>query len=202
MRPDPLDLYLQTVGDHLGSLTPEDRREIIRELRSHVLDCVKGDLSHGNISAALQTLGDPAEIARINIRMRETANIGERTPLTAAPPIARLLTLGGEGVLTIIFSLAGYLFAGCWIVTALAKPLWPDRVGLWRLPDPTGDLSLSLGRHTEGIGHDILGWWIIPIGIAVGIVCAALTYRFHSQFIRRLARSHIFGMSPPHETSD
>jgi hypothetical protein len=110
-------------------------------------------------------------------------------PLTVARTLTRLASLGGQGLLTFILSLTGYAIAGCWLLTALAKPFAPDRVGLWLLPDATGDLSLSLGRHGAGVtGHDILGWWIIPIGLTVGIVCAVLTYRFDLRFIRQLAR--------------
>lgn len=78
-----------------------------------------------------------------------------------------------------------------------AKPFAPDRVGLWVLPDPTGDLSLSLGRHGTGAaGHDVLGWWIIPIGLAVGVACAVLTYRVDLRFIRQLARPQSTATSP------
>jgi hypothetical protein len=57
VRPEPLEMYLQTVRDHLQSLSPEDSSEIIRELRSHVLDRVKGDLSNATVSATLTRLG-------------------------------------------------------------------------------------------------------------------------------------------------
>jgi hypothetical protein len=189
VRPEPLEIYLQTVRDHLQSLSPEDSSEIIGELRSHVLDRVKGDLSNATVSATLTRLGDPREIARINLRMRVAAvAVVHPTPLTVARTTSRLAAVGGKGFLIFILSLTGYV-AGCWLLTALAKPFAPDRVGLWLLPDPTGDLSLSLGRHHAGAaGHDILGWWIIPIGLVVGAICAFLTYRIDLRFFQELAR--------------
>ena len=190
MHPEPLKVYLRTVEEHLQSLSPEDSSEIIRELRSHVLDRVKGDLSNATVGATLQKLGDPREIARINLRMRVAAvTVGHPTPLTIARALSRLAAIGGRGFLIFIFSLSGYAFAGCWLLTALAKPFAPDRVGLWLLPDPTGDLSLSLGRIGAGAaGHDVLGWWIIPIGLAVGAICGFLTYRLDLRFVQGLAR--------------
>jgi hypothetical protein len=183
-------MYLRTVRDHLHALSPEDRSEIIRELRSHVLDRVKGDLSDASISATLTRLGDPREIAGINLRMRAAAvAIAHPTPLTVARTLWRLAAIGGKGFLIFILSLTGYAFAGCWFLTALAKPFAPDRVGLWLLPDPAGDLSLSLGRLGAGAaGRDVLGWWIIPIGLVVGAICAFLTYRIDIRFIQELAR--------------
>lgn len=190
VHPEPLEMYLQTVKNHLQSLSPEDSSEIIRELRSHVLDRVKGDLSYAAVSATLTRLGDPREIARINLRMRSAeVAVSHPTPLTVARALSRLAAIGGKGFLIFILSLTGYAFAGCWLATAIAKPFAPDRVGLWLLPDPTGDLSLSLGRHGAGAaGHEVLGWWIIPIGLVVGAVCAFLTYRADLRFIQELAR--------------
>ncbi len=154
MRPEPLEVYLLTVRDHLQSLSPKDSSEIIRELRSHVLDRVKGDLSIATVSATLTRLGDPQEIARINLRMRAAAvAVAHPTPLTVARALRRLAAIGAKAFLIFILSLTGYAFAGCWLLTALAKPFAPDRVGLWMLPDPTGDLSLSLGRHGFGSGE-------------------------------------------------
>jgi hypothetical protein len=58
-------------------------------------------------------------------------------------------------------------------------------LGLWLLPDSTGDLSLSLGRHgPEVIGQDLLGWWIVPIGIGVRFGVLALTNRISKALIR------------------
>jgi hypothetical protein len=198
VRPEPLEMYLRTVRDHLQSLSPEDSSEILRELRSHVLDRVKGDLSNATVSATLTRLGDPREIARINLRMRVAAvAVAHPTPLAVARTLSRLAAIGGKGFLIFILSLTGYAFAGCWVLTALAKPFAPDRVGLWLLPDPTGDLSLSLGRLGAGAaGHDILGWWIIPIGLMVGAICAFLTYRIDLRFIRELARPQSTGVRP------
>jgi hypothetical protein len=191
-------VYLQTVRDHLQSLSPEDTSEIIRELRSHVLDRVKDDLSNATVGATLRRLGDPREIARINLRMRVAAgNVAHPTRLTVARKLLHLAAIGGKGFLIFILSLIGYTFAGCWLLTALAKPFAPDRVGLWSLPDPTGDLSLSLGRHGAGVaGHDVLGWWIIPIGLVVGAICAFLTFRVDLRFVQALTRAQSTAARP------
>jgi hypothetical protein len=189
VRPEPLETYLQAVEGHLKSLRPEDRSEIVRELRSHVLDRVKGDLSDASVCATLMTLGDPREIARINLRLRVAAVVDRGAPLTVVRPLTRLAKVSGEGLLALVLSLAGYAFAGCWLLVALAKPFAPDRVGFWLLPDPQGDLSVSLGRHSASIGgHEVLGWWIIPLGLTIGFVSAFMTYRFDLRFIRELAR--------------
>lgn len=127
----------------------------------------------------LQSLGEPRQIARVNVRMRGPQ--GSRS-------ILQMLVLAGHMLVSIALSLAGYAFAACWMLAALAKPLAPDRIGLWLLPDPSGDISVSLGRHAVGAaGQDLLGWWIVPLGALIGIASAALTYRYDLTVLRRLA---------------
>ena len=171
--PDALEKYLQAVAGNLSSMSSEDRLEVVRELRSHVLDIVDGDLSEDKLTRALAALGPPKSVAQINLRMRAAcAAVSGRTPWSTSRTWARFACVGGEGLWVLVVSSVGYAFSGCWLLTALAKPFFPDRVGLWVLPDAAGDLSLSLGRHEFGVvGNDIFGWWIIPMGISLAIAC-------------------------------
>jgi hypothetical protein len=185
--PEHIETYLRTVEDNLRSLPPEEVAEIARELRSHIRDRIAGDLSDANVSATLKKLGDPREIARINLRMREHA-AGRKSPSTVLRAVAQRAAFSARGLLSLLFSLAGYAFAGCWLFTAVAKPFAPNRVGLWVLPDPTGELSLSLGRReADFAGYELLGWWIIPIGLGIGIACCAFIYRLNLRTIRKMA---------------
>ncbi|MGO9512400.1 MAG: HAAS signaling domain-containing protein [Steroidobacteraceae bacterium] len=192
--PEQLEQYLQAVAGHLTSWSHEDRLEVIRELRSHVLDTVNGDFSQDTLTSALAKLGIPRMVAQINLRMRvASAEVNNRTPWNAAKTVARLAFLGSEGLWVFVLSSIGYAFAGCWLLTALAKPFAPDRVGLWLIPDAQGDLSLSLGRHGAGaLGHDILGWWIIPLGLVIAGACGVAMYRYDLRFVRRMANSSVW----------
>jgi hypothetical protein len=187
--PEQLEQYLQAVAGYLTSQSDEDRLEIIRELRSHVLDSVNGDFSQDALTSALAKLGLPRKVARINLRIRVASAEGNNpTPWHTAKTVARLAFFGGEGLAVLVLSSVGYAFAGCWLLTALAKPFAPDRVGLWLIPDAHGDLSLSLGRHGAGVlGHDILGWWIIPLGLVIAGACGVVMYRYDRRFVRRIA---------------
>lgn len=186
---EPLEIYLRQVRENLRGLPESDASEIIQELRSHVLDRVAGDLSDTRVKEALASLGDPRDIGRLNSTMRVAARAaGQTSPRVVARTLAQLARLSVRGLITLLISLAGYGFAAVWLLTAMVKPFAPNRVGLWSLPDPTGDLSLSLGRHDPGLsGRDILGWWIIPIGLVVGLTAALLTFRYHQRAIRQMA---------------
>jgi hypothetical protein len=65
----------------------------------------------------------------------------------------------------------------------------PDRVGLW--VHGRGDaLSISLGvtDRPGPLNTELLGWWIIPIGLVVGAVLVLLTWRLGLAGVRVLGR--------------
>jgi hypothetical protein len=187
---EQLESYLDRVRHSLRGLAPAEVSEILQELRSHVMDFVAGDMSDARVKHALERLGDPQEIARMNMSMRVAArSLDRRSPVSVLQATIRLARLSLRGAFTLFVSLIGYAFAASWLITALAKPFSPQRVGLWALPGKAGDLSLSLGSHGGSVaGHDLLGWWIMPVGLLVGIATAYLTYRFDLSAIRRMAR--------------
>jgi len=196
--PEPLEKYLKEVTNHLVGLPENEAMEIIAELRSHVLDRVSDDLNHVGIERALELLGNPREVARLNMTVHvATRAVDKNSPLVIIHTIARLARLSFKGLIILMTSLVGYSFAASWLLAALAKPFVPDRVGLWSLADPTGDLSLSLGRKEATVaGQDILGFWIIPIGLAVGLCAAYITYRFDRWSIRQMAKQRAHSGSP------
>jgi hypothetical protein len=180
---EPLEAFLRTLRSGLEILPHEESSEILQELRCHVLEKASSDLSDENIRKVLNELATPAELARINLDMRGTAPSAPNRRLS----LLRVLGAGAYGVFAALAAAAGYAVAACWIFTAPAKPFAPNQVGLWRLADPTGDLSLSPGRHgPDVIGRDLLGWWIIPLGIGVGIGLVALANRISRALIRAM----------------
>jgi hypothetical protein len=174
----------------LRGLPPADVAEILQELRSHVMDSLAGEVSEARVEQALCKLGEPQEIARFNLSMRVAGqSLARRSPLSIFRTIVRLAGLSMRGLVALIVSLIGYGFAASWLLVALVKPFAPGRVGLWYRTAPDGDFTLSLGGLTAGSGaHDILGWSAVPIGLAIGLACAYLTYRYDRSAIRRMAQ--------------
>ena len=63
------------------------------------------------------------------------------------------------------------------LVSALVKPLWPKQVGLWIGPgifnfgihDAAGyGGGVGLLLRTGGPAREVLGWWYIPVVLAIG----------------------------------
>jgi hypothetical protein len=184
-----LDTYLAQVHRHLGGLAPAEARETLAELRSHVLDKVAGDFSVKRVEAALEELGSPREVARLNVTERVVAELEtNRSPLRVLRGVGRLAGLSLYGFFAFMVSLVGYGFAAGFLITAAVKPFMWDRAGLWHNDDPNDPLSFTLGVTDMPNGHELLGVWIIPIGLGAGVLFAWLTWRFGLFSLRRMGR--------------
>ncbi len=60
-----IEVYLDRLGADLRGLSPEEIREIVEELRSHILDKASADgrVTAAAVDAALAALGSPDELA-------------------------------------------------------------------------------------------------------------------------------------------
>jgi hypothetical protein len=184
-----LDTYLAQVHRHLKALPDAEVRETLAELRSHVLDKVSGDSTAARIEAAIAQLGSPREIARANVTERVVAGLEtNRSPFRVFRAVARLAGLSLYGGFAFLASFLGYGMAAAFLLTAAVKPFRPQHAGLWRIPKPNGDYDISLGTTNAPAGYELLGWWIIPIGLALGMVIGWLTWRFGIFSLRLMGR--------------
>jgi hypothetical protein len=185
-----LDTYLEQVRRYLAGLPKTEADEIVAELRSHVLDKVEGAATPNAIEAAIAALGTPREVARLNLTERVAAEVEEdRSPLTVLRGVGRLAGLSLYGAFTGLLSFVGYALAAAFLVTAAVKPFWGDHAGLWRVPDPNDAYAFSLGVNSSPRGEELLGFWIIPIGIGLGLLLGWLTWRFGIFSVRLMRRS-------------
>lgn len=176
-----IDGYLQRVRTRLGGLSGEEIREILEELRSHIVEkaAAAGEMTEGSIDATLAALGDPEELASdyVTNALLARAEVS-RSPFRILESLFRWASLSLAGFFVLLGSIAGYFFGGAFILVALLKPFHPDTAGLWAWRNASGDLNLSLrlgfGPGTAS-GHEVLGRWIIPLGMWAGCGLVILT---------------------------
>jgi hypothetical protein len=186
-----LETYLAQVQRHLHGLPDAEAREVIAELRSHVLDKVEGAPTPERVEAAIAELGTPREVARLNVTERVVAHIEiHRSPLSVLWGVMRLAGLSVYGFFVFLVSFTGYGVALSLLVMAAVKPFLPDHAGLWWTPDAKFGHTLSLGVVFPAPGgQELLGWWIIPVGILGGLLIGWLTWRFGIFSVRYMRRS-------------
>jgi hypothetical protein len=186
-----LDAWIDRVRTGLKGLPPEEIDDIVRELSSHALERAGGaGADAASMAGALNALGQPRELAGLYLGERIALRVERnRSPWQVMRAVWRLAGISVDAAFVLAGSLAGYALALVFLLTALAKPFWPHRVGLWRLPTPDGDLSVSIGRTLHPVGQELVGWWIVPLGLLLGSALAFLTWRFGLAGVRRLGRA-------------
>lgn len=189
-----VDSYLRKVRAGLRSLTGTQVSEFIEELRSHIRDRAEaeGELNEASVLAALDSLGRPEDLAAMYLAENIVARAEESfSPWLIMKGVFRWAALSSAGVFVLLGSLVGYFLAASFTLCALRKPFVPGRVGLWQTgPD---SFSLTLGFDAPPPGTEVLGWWIVPLGLLMGAGLLVLTARLGLWGLRRFHR-----LSPLH----
>jgi hypothetical protein len=178
-----IDAYLSTLRRLLRGMDEADVRDIVEELRSHILDraAASGEVTPSGVAQALAALGRPEDIASqyLTDDLVKQARVN-RSPWLTLQSLFRWASLSFVGFWVLMISLIGYFLAGSLTLCALLKPIHPATAGLWLIPDPSDTvLSLRLGFGAVPVnGRELLGWWIIPLGLilAMGMVLVNLHF--------------------------
>ena len=171
---DPLDRYLRTLERELAPLPAEERRDIVAETRSHILDRMTARPDAG-MHDVLNELGDPARHARRFTGVPEDAPGPVRT-------MVRLAARGFSAFAALNALVAAYGVALLLLALAVAKVVVPERVGLFI--DPEGRTVTFGVVAGDAAGHDVLGWWLLPLAL----LAAAAVYAGTTALLRRILR--------------
>ena len=76
-----------------------------------------------------------------------------------------------------IIRIVGYSTGVAFLLLALLKPFFPHTPALWGGPDQFA-FNFRMGATMTNPGpqvHEVLGWWLIPVCLAVGSLSLVLT---------------------------
>jgi len=185
MADDPqqkIDVYLNRIRERLRGLRAEERHEILEELRGHIMEKAAGGMTGAAVDAALESLGRPEELAReyVTDELLARAEVS-RSPLRILDSLFRWASLSIAGFFVLLGAITGYFLGVVFFLFAALKPFHPETAGLWASRDASGNLSLSVHMgfgYAPVSGREVLGWWIVPIGLLSGCLLVILTTRF------------------------
>ncbi len=184
-----MERYLSQLRNALRGINESEVHEILKELRGHILEKAAG----GDVDSALASLGSPEELASRYLTDSLLARVVEsRSPVSLLRTLFRWASLSLAGFFVLLGSMIGYFTGGVFILVALCKPLHPQNAGIWSYRDAAGDLGISvrLGYgNTPGVGTDLLGWWIVPVGLLMGCGLVILTTHCALWCVRLYRRS-------------
>lgn len=183
-----IESYLTEVRAGLRGIPSAQALEIVEELRSHVLDraATQGAVTETAVAAALERLGRPKEVAAMYLA-ENLVTQAERSfsPWLVLKGLFHWAGISAAGVFVFFTSLTGYVIAASFTISALMKPLAPDRVGLWRIGEDSYSLRMGLSSAPPS-GTELLGWWIIPLGLSIGVGLFLFTSQFGLWSLRKL----------------
>jgi len=175
-----LEAYLGELRARLRRLPEAEVAEIVEEMRSHVRDRVGEGvaLTKEAVGAALERLGSPEELAALYVTDSLLVH-AERSwsPWLVFSSIFRWATVSVAGFFAFLGLLVGFVLSASFLIAALVKP-FSSRAGLWRVDGDSVSLHLGLGPGPPPTGQELLGWWIVPLGLLVGVGGIWLTTRF------------------------
>ena len=149
--------YFRAVDKHLKPLAAQRRAEIREELVAHVLDGLEAE-PDDNVAARLESvlarLGPPAVYLD-----RVVGEPGLAEPHSTAWRVRRGASTFGRTFLLGASYLVGFMA----LMVALAKPFYPDNVGVFRM---SSGWWVAGFVDSEG-ARDLLGYWVIPVMLAV-----------------------------------
>jgi hypothetical protein len=182
-----IDAYLAALRRHLRELLDEDVKDIVEEIRAHILDKTSGGDAEEEVASTLAALGTPEELAgryRTEELLKRARNA--RSPGFLWRSMLRWAALSVLGVAVFFFSAIGYCLGGLLFILGVLKLTNPHRTGVYGVfNEHNTSLSFQSGGPNE---HDLLGWWLVPIGLIVGGGLLFLTFRFGIWSIRKFWR--------------
>lgn len=160
-----IENYLTRLQQALGSIQVDQKEDILREIRAHILDSTAAAAQReAAIDRVLRLLGKPEELAaRYTTEQLLTRASRSFSPWLLLRTSWRWAKLGIKGTLAFLVALFGYTMALALTVSVFLKPFMPDRVGMW-----VGRDGLNIGPtlHPAGM-HEVLGNYFVPvIGVA------------------------------------
>ena len=171
---DLIHNYFKSLNKYLARLDKTDAEEVIREIESHIYDAMElqeQDGEQSNAQLILDGFGEPRELAN-----RYVEHMLKGTP---PPPGFRAIQRVKKGVTKSLYytmGLFGYGIALGLIIVGLAKLFMPDMVGVWSAAQGNS-LTITFLEHPYPNSKELLGYWLVPIAIALGLGAARLTKR-------------------------
>jgi hypothetical protein len=179
-----IETFLERLRSRLLGMNADDVHEIVEEFRSHILDKAAGggEVTLARVEAALAALGSPEDLAGqyVTCDLLARAEVS-RSPVQILHSLFRWASLSVGGLIVLASSLLGYFLSFVFMLLAVLKPFHPKTAGLWILPGGPDDLQISfrLGfADPPPGGRELLGWWIVPIGLLACCGLLMLTTRF------------------------
>ncbi|WP_372768246.1 hypothetical protein [Pseudoalteromonas sp.] len=169
-----INQYLTTLAKYMSRLDKQQINEVIREIESHIYDVIDNIEIEGKpiaIDEVLARFGSPKQLAQ---QYSDHLIMGAPPPpgFNALGKVKKSVTAGvfyGSGII-------GYILGAGLIIIGILKIFMPKSVGVW-VSDHGQSIIVGVVEQAPISSEELLGIWLIPVGIATGSLILYLTYR-------------------------
>ncbi len=181
------DQYDQRLQHILRRTDKEEKKELLLEIKSHLLESFRQDPAESEeekLLNAIDRLGEPEIFLRPLIAERYMAKASRTlSPKDVARGLYFSLFIGfKKAVISFLLGL-GYILAFILAAMAVFKPFFPNHVGVLLFND--GSIIAGLSINSSGVKTDYLGYWVIPLSAAL----AVLIYIGLTKYLHKVRRS-------------
>lgn len=184
-----LDDYLQKLIEVLKPFPEKEREEIVLEIKSHIEERMAqstgAEAGTEALKNALSRLGRPEEYGSEFVTDYLLSMGMERKK--AWMVFKGLLRWGCNtlvGFFYSIFFFSSYLISVSFIFIGIMKPIFPQNVGLFLNNGEVQNFGLIMGMTNDATMQEVLGYWIIPISLVIGIAWFLTTTWLLKRIIR------------------
>lgn len=173
--------YLFVLERGLQSRLPKDEaREAARAIERHINARVEAAEARGDelltLERILAELGAPQRVAQAysaDKNLEAAVKTGRLVPILRSIAHAAFGTV--FGFIAALFLFVGYVTSAAFFVIGIAKPFFPNNVGIWRVNGPIS-IPSSLGFRWNTTEAPAGGNWVILIGLVGGLIFLGVTH--------------------------
>jgi hypothetical protein len=184
-----VDAYLAALRKQLRELLDEDIKDIVEEIRMHILDKTSTSATPDTVAATLAALGTPEELAE-RYRTEELINRarGASSPAYIVRSLLRWSGLSVVGLIVFCISVIGFGLGGAFFILGVLKVFDYHGTGLYgTFTETSSSLGFQSGGPRAG-QRELLGFWLLPLGLLGGPALFFLTARFGLWSLRKFWR--------------
>ncbi len=164
--------YFRRVNRFSKTLDKDQQEELQLEIQDHLYESFKqetGESEAVRLLNAIDKIGDPEEYIKPMVADRLLSSASRTlNPKTILKGLYYYLFGSIKRFFVSLSFSIGYLMVITFGIMAILKPFFPNNVGVFL--DKDGIPNIGIIGDSSRLQTDVLGYWIIPIGIFVSLL--------------------------------
>ncbi|NQY63282.1 MAG: hypothetical protein HRT38_06035 [Alteromonadaceae bacterium] len=166
--------YLKSLAKYLSRLEASEADEVILEIESHIYDVLELREKNNQVIDAksiLEGFGHPRDLAS-----QYVDHVLKGTPPPTGFKAIQHVKKGVSKSLYFAMGIFGYGISVALLILGISKLIIPDLVGVWSAANGNS-FAIGFLDQPYPANHELLGFWLVPLAIILGMGTAQLTKR-------------------------